>query len=129
MADFLAFSEQVTNKMLASPFVANWGTKKPRLVVGNLLNNTHNENIRVGDLHDRIQETLLNSGLVRILDKGATSFDYIIRSEVTSTRQYGAEGKRLSHYTMQLKMFTLKGELVGQWSDDLSLAKGPRRMF
>jgi hypothetical protein len=74
------------------------------------------------DLHDRIQETIFNSGLVRVVDKSATSFDYIVKTELTSTRQYG-NGQELAYYTMQMKIFTLSGELKGQWSDDLPLAR------
>jgi len=129
MADYLAFSEKVTNKMLVSPLVNGWGNKKPKLIVGDLVNNTDNENIRMSDLHDRIQETIFNSGLVRIVDKSATSFDYIIKTELTSTRQYGKDGQELAYFTMQIKMFKLDGELVGQWSDDLPLGKAKRRLF
>ncbi|MCP4288350.1 MAG: hypothetical protein GY792_28650 [Gammaproteobacteria bacterium] len=129
MADYLALAENVTNKMLASKFVQSWGRKKPKLIVGNLVNNTDNESIRMADVHDRIQETILNSGLVRVVDKSATSFDYVIKSELTSTRQYGKAGKELVHFTLQLKMFTLMGELKGQWSDDLAMAKAEKSLF
>ncbi len=129
MADYLALAENVTNKMLSSKFVQSWGKRKPRLIVGTLVNNTDNENIRMSDIHDRIQETILNSGLVRIVDKSATDFDYIIKSELTSTRQYGKDGKELVYFTLQLKMFTLMGELKGQWSDDLAMAKSEKSMF
>ncbi len=129
MGDYLALAETVTNKMLASPFVRSWGRKKPRLIVGRLVNNTDNESIRMTDLHDRIQETILNSGLVRVVDKSATNFDYIIKSELTSTRQYGKGGQELVYFTLQLKMFTLMGELKGQWSDDIAMAKSEKSMF
>jgi hypothetical protein len=129
MADYLGFAENVTNKMLKSRFVQGWGDTKPKLMVGDLVNNTDNEYIRMQDLYDRVQETIFNTGLVRIIDKSATSFDYIVKTELTSTRQYGEDGEQLAYYTMQMKMFTLDGELKGQWSDDLALAKGKRRLF
>lgn len=129
MGDYLALSETVTNKMLASKFVQGWGKKKPKLIVGILVNNTDNESIRMKDLHDRIQETIFNSGLVRIVDSSATSFDYVIKSELTSTRQYGKDGKELVYFTLQLKMYTLMGELKGQWSDDLAMAQAEKRLF
>lgn len=129
MGDYLALAETVTNKMLSSPAVQKWGEKKPRLIVGILVNNTDNESIRMTDLHDRIQEVIFNSGLVRVVDKSATEFDYVIKSELTSSRQYGKEKQELVFFTLQLKMFKLNGELVGQWSDDISLAKAKQRMF
>jgi penicillin-binding protein activator len=129
MGDYIAFAEKVTNKMLTSPLVQSWGTRKPKLIVGDLVNNTDNENIRMKDVHDRIQETIFNSGLVRVVDSSATSFDYVIKSELTSTRQSGNEGQELAYFTLQLKMYKLDGELVGQWSDDLPLGKGKKRLF
>lgn len=129
MADYLAFAEQVSNKMLASPLVRNWGNSRPRLIVGDLANNTDTESIRVADLHDRIQETIFNSGLVRIVDKSATRFDYVVKTEITSTRQFGRGGEELAYFTMQMKMFKIDGELMGQWSDDLPLGRPKRRVF
>jgi hypothetical protein len=64
-----------------------------------------------------------------VVDKSATSFDYVIKSELTSTRQYGKEGKELVYFTLQLKMFTLMGELKGQWSDDLAMAQAGKSML
>lgn len=129
MGDYLAFAEKVTNNMLASREVQSWGNSRPRLILGRLVNNTDNENIRMADLHDRVQETIFNSGLVKIVDSTATDFDYILKTELTSTRQYGDDGQELAFFTMQLKMFKLDGELVGQWSDDLALGKGKKRLF
>lgn len=123
MADYTAFAEKVTNKMLGSRLVQKWGTKKPRLILGNVVNNSDNENIRVSDIYDRIQETILGSGLVRIVDPTATAFEYIVKPGLSSTRQYGKDGKEQAFFRLQMKMFKLDGELVGQWSDDLALGR------
>ena len=127
MGDYIALSETVTNKMLASSLVERWGESRPKLIVGVLNNNTDNENIRMADMHDRISETILNSGIARLVDGSATSFDYVIRSELTSTRQYGERNQELVFFTLQLKMFKLDGELVGQWSDDVAMAQGKKK--
>lgn len=129
MGDYVALAETVTNKMLSSKLVQSWGGKKPKLIVGILVNNTDDESIRMKDIHDRIQETIFNSGLVRVVDKSATSFDYVIKSELTSTRQYGKDGQELVYFTLQLKMFTIEGELKGQWSDDLAMAQAEKKLF
>jgi len=121
--DYLAFAENVTNKMLSSGLVTSWGSKRPKFIVGRLKNNTDNENIRLGDLHDRITETLLNSGTVRVVDSSATSFDYIIRSDLNTTRQTDGKGRELVYFSLILKVFDISGELKGQWSDDLPLIK------
>ena len=122
LSDIIAFAENLTNKMLASPVIAN-AKRPPRIVVGTLRQNTHDENLRVQDIQDRIQEVLFNSGTVRVLDSSATSFDYIMRAKITDIVTRAADGQKLVDYTMKIKLFTLDGELKGQWSDDLSLFK------
>ena len=122
LSDIIAFAENLTNKMLSTPVISK-ATKPPRIVVGNLRQNTHDENLRVQDIQDRIQEVLLNSGAVRVLDSSATNFDYIMQSEITDIVTRAPDGQKLVDYTMKIKLFTLDGELVGQWSDDLSLFK------
>jgi PBP1b-binding outer membrane lipoprotein LpoB len=129
MNDYTAFAEKVTNKMMASRLVQSWGKKRPRLIVGKLQNNTDNESIRMQDIYDRITETILNSGLVRLLDKSATSFEYVVRSELSSTRQYGSNGEELAYFKLEFKLFKIDGEMVGQWSDVLPLGKASRRFI
>ena len=119
LSDIIAFAENLTNKMLRSPVIAK-AKKKPRIVVGTLKQNTHDENLRMQDIHDRIQEVLFNSGAVRVLDRSATNFDYIMKSEITDIVTRAPDGQKLVDYTLKIKLFTLDGELVGQWSDDLS---------
>lgn len=128
MADYTELAEKVTNKMLTSSLVQGWGSRKPRLILAKLRNNTDNENIRMADIYDRITETLLNSNTVRLVDQSATSFDYVVRSELSSNRQYGAAGEELVGYKLELKLFTISGEMKGQWSGTLTLAKG-RKSF
>ena len=92
-------------------------------MVGQLRQNTHDENLRIQDIHDRIQEVLFNSGAVRVMDRSATNFDYIMKTEITDIVTRAPDGQKLVDYTMKIKLFNLDGELVGQWSDDLSLFK------
>ncbi len=129
MADYTAFAEKVTNKMMASRVVQGWGKKRPKLVVGQMKNNTDNESIRVQDIYDRITETILSSGLVRLMDKSATAFDYVVNTEISSTRQYGDGGEELAYFKLEFKMFTVDGEMVGQWSDVLPLGKARRNFI
>ena len=129
MADYTELAEKVTTKMLDSSLVGGWKGKKPRLILAKLRNNTDNENIRMSDIYDRITETLLNSNTVRLVDQSATSFDYVVRSELSSNRQYGANGEELVGYKLELKLFTISGELKGQWSGLLTLAKGQKRFL
>jgi len=129
MNDYTAFAEKVTNKMLTSRLVQSWGSKRPKLIVGALRNNTDNESIRMQDIYDRITETILGSGLVRLMDKSATSFDYVVKTELSSTRQYGSNGEELAYFKLEFKLFKIDGEMVGQWSDVLPLGKASRRFI
>ena len=61
IGDLMAFAETVTNKMLASPRLSDWASKPPRLILGSLVNNTDNPNLRVNDMYDRIVEGLSRS--------------------------------------------------------------------
>lgn len=126
MDDYTDLAEKVTNKMLSSRMVEKWGSRKPRLILAKLRNNTDNENIRMADIYDRITETMLNSDTVRLVDQSATSFEYVVRSELSSNRQYGSSGQQLVGYKLELKLFTISGEMKGQWSGSLTLAKGKK---
>ena len=129
IADYTAFAETVTNKMLVSRLVQGWGGKRPKLVVGTPRNNTDDESIRMADVFDRISETILNSGVARLMDKSAVDFDYVVRSEMSSTRQYGKGGQELAFFKLEFKMFTVDGEMVGQWSDVLPLGKAKKKFL
>lgn len=129
MADYTAFAEKVTNKMLTSRLVIGWGNSRPKLIVAKLRNNTDNESIRMQDVYDRITETILNSGVARLVDKSALEFDYVVRSELSSTRQYGEGGQELAFFKLEFKLFTLDGEMVGQWSDVLPLGKSKKKFL
>lgn len=122
LSDIIAMSENLTNKMLQHRVFAN-ASKTPRIIVGKITNNTHDENFRVVDLHDRLQEVLLNSGQVRVLDKSANYFDYIMTTEITSSSHSSSDGQRKVDYTVKIKLFSVSGELIGQWSDDTSFFK------
>lgn len=122
LSDIIAMSENLTNKMLQHKSFAT-PTAPPRIIVGKITNNTHDENLRVLDLHDRFQEVLLNSGQVRVLDKSAPSFDYTMETEITSGIHTASDGQQKIDYTVKIKLFSLSRELIGQWSDDTSFYK------
>ncbi|MBL3598297.1 MAG: hypothetical protein JMN25_00335 [gamma proteobacterium endosymbiont of Lamellibrachia anaximandri] len=129
MGDLMAFAENVTNKMLTDRKLKGWHKKKPKLVVGKILNNTDDPNLNVADMTDRIVEVIFNAEMAKIVDQSAEEFNYILRSEISSNRQYGEKGKQLVEYRMTMKIFTVDGEMVGNWSDRFNLAKAERNMF
>ena len=122
LSDIIVFAENMTNKMLQSPIFSK-AKKLPRVIVTAIRNNTHDENLRVRDIHDRVIEVMINSGKVRLLDDSALNFNYIMRTELTDIVTRSSDGQKLVDYTLKIKLFDLNGELVGTWSDDLSLFK------
>lgn len=133
MTDFNAFSEKVTDKMLQSPLVAEtWGNKKPMIIIAIPDNTTHDANLRADDIQNTIVETILNSQLARVGKESPliNKFDYIIKSQITSTPpQRTQDGRELVYYKLQMTLSTVTGEMVGMWSDQLGLAKSARSMF
>jgi len=129
--DFKELARVVTDKFLRSRIVRRWQRRKikPRLIVGDLVNNTDDENIRMQDIYDIIQGQIIESGVARVLDKSSTSFDYILKTELTSTHQYAEGGKELYHLTLKMKLFKITGELVGQWSHEIKKIKNGKRLF
>lgn len=121
LADYLRFAEKVTNQMLASPFVANWGNERPRLAVGRVRNNSDDENILVGDIAERIKGTIVNSTVARIVN-AAEDFDYVVNVELSSTHSYGDGGTEAAFFVVRFKLSDVAGELVGQWSDQFALS-------
>ena len=129
MTDLKELAGQVTEKFLRSPQVRGWSPHRPKLVLGPLVNNTDDESIQMVDLSDLVTNQILGSGLVRLLDVTADDFDYILRQSLTSKRQYGQNDTQILHFTMQMKLFDLEGELIGQWSHDIKQVQSARRTF
>ena len=128
MTDLKELAGTVTQKFLRSPQAQGWKAK-PRLVLGRLVNNTDDESIQMSDLSDLVTNLVLGSGLVRVLDVTADDFDYILKQKLTSKRQYGQNDNQILHFTMQMKLYSLDGELVGQWSHDIKQTQAGRSTF
>ena len=98
--DFQQFAEKITNKMLKSRIVQGWKAP-PLLVVAVPENTTHDANIIAEDIQDAIFETILGSGVARIIDESSVSseYDYIVKSKITSTEpQRASNGRKLVYY-------------------------------
>jgi len=129
LADFKAFAENVTTKMMTSHQVRGWGDKRPKLVIGNIENNTYDDNLRMEDMSDQIQEIVLNSGLARLVDPSSLDFDYIVKISMTENRQSNRQGQKLVSYTLKFIMFSIEGDRIGMWTDDLTMAKAAKPLF
>ena len=128
--DYIALAGEVTEKMLSSSEVQSWAQKgkKPLLVVAVPENTTTDASIITEDLQDEIISNILDSGVSRVIDESslASSYDYIIKTTITSTTQRGDGGSKLTYYTCKLQLFSLRGERLGQWHDKIGMATAKR---
>lgn len=131
--DMVALAGKVTEKMLASKKVQSWVTKgkTPLLVVAVPENTTHDANIISEDLQDEIISKVLDADVARVIDESSvsSSYDYIIKTTITSTTQKGNAGSKITYYTCKLQLFSLRGERLGQWHDKIGMAKAGRSFF
>ncbi len=121
MNQFIQMADEATRKVLMSNgfLEITSSSEKPRLVLGDIVNNTYDENILVRDIYDKIKEVLVESSTVRMLAPGSPRFDLIIAPELTQT--IIGEGKKKEYtYTLKLTLSRLDGEYVGAWSVDRS---------
>ena len=131
--DYIALASKVTEKMLASTKVQSWAKKgkKPLLVVAVPENTTNDASIIAEDLQDEIISKILDSGVSRVIDESSLSlsYNYIIKTTITSTTQKGDGGSKLTYYTCKLQLFSLRGERLGQWHDKIGMATAKRSFF
>ncbi len=131
--DMVALSGRVTEKMLQSSKVQSWMAKgkKPLLVIAVPENTTHDANIITEDLQDEIISKVLDADVARVIDESSvsSSYDYIIKTTITSTSQRGNAGTKVTYYTCKLQLFSLRGERLGQWHDKIGMAKAGRSFF
>lgn len=131
--DYIALASTVTEKMLSSRKVQSWSTKKktPLLVVATPENTTHDANIITEDLQDEIISKVLDADIARVIDESSlsSSYDYILKTTITSTTQKGDGGSKLTYYTCKLQLFSLRGERLGQWHDKVGMATAKKSFF
>jgi len=123
-ADFAGLAERATRKLLDSSLVTGWEEKRPRLLVAEVRNDSGKPTIGTADMRARISQLLGESDRVRLVDQMAASFDYVLRSELTSIHVPGAATKGVAGYRLELQLFTISGEMSGQWCATLTLADG-----
>jgi hypothetical protein len=131
--DYVALAGTVTEKMIMSSEVQSWSAKseKSLLVVAAPENTTHDANIITEDLQDEIISRILDSGVARVIDESSlsSSYDFILKTTITSTTQRGDGGSKLTYYTCKLQLFSLRGERIGQWHDKVGMATAKRSFF
>jgi len=119
------FIKIAAKNLLKRQFIQQWHyrNKLPKVIVGELRNNTDNDNIDTDKIYQVIENVIFDSGLVRLADLRAVDYDYTIRSEITSTRQYGGEGKELIVYKLKLRLFTLNAEYLLKQTENIAVLR------
>jgi hypothetical protein len=94
-------------------------------------NTTHDANIITEDLQDEIISKVLDADIARVIDESSlsSSYDYILKTTITSTTQKGDGGSKLTYYTCKLQLFSLRGERLGQWHDKVGMATAKKSFF
>jgi len=123
-ADFAELAEQATRKLLDSALVAGWVEKRPRVLLAEVRNASADPTISTQDIRARIGQVLGDANTVRLVGQATASFDYVLRSELTAIHAPGAKTKGVAGYRLELQLFTMTGEMSGQWCATLSLADG-----
>ena len=108
---YIQLADEVTQKLLDSPAYQAKTTsgRKPRIVVGDIRNNTDDEGVRVEDIFNEIRNVLVGSGTARLFAPGELNADLIIAPELTSSRTQ-QNGRYQSCTTLQLTLTTVSGE-------------------
>lgn len=115
---FIQFSEEVLNQMLTSPGFQSLlaSGERPRIVVGDTVNNSHNDDIRSADITNHLRDVLVESQLVRLYEAGNTDVDLILSSQLTSSVVTADNRSREYSYQFTVKLTRPDGEFLGSWS-------------
>ncbi len=131
--DLRAMAADVTEKMMRSRIVRQWQQegKNPLLVVAVPQNATHDASIKIEDLQDEVISRIHGSGIARTIDasQAPARYEYIIRIILTDTVWRGTDSSSITYYTCKLQLFSLRGELLGQWHSKIGLMKRKRTIW
>jgi hypothetical protein len=107
-------ADEVAAKLLATPqFQAKTaGGRKARIVVGDVVNNSDDESVRVDDIFSEIRDQIVTAGTSRLFAPGALDVDFIISPEFQSSIAPDEKGRRRRCITLQLTLSTVSGEYV-----------------
>mgnify|MGYP001803036602 CR=1 FL=1 len=111
---FVQMSEQLANDFVASEAFLTIisAPEKPKIVLGDIENESDNENIFVGDMRQKMRQIMVNTGAVRMFDPGIDDFEYIL-SPVLNSSTLRAGGVIERTYTLGMTVTTIEGEYIG----------------
>lgn len=119
---FIQMTEAATNDLVFSNAfdtrIANYDSP-PRVVIGNVLNNTNNENIVADDLVQKMREILVSTGAVRVFTQDADEFDFVIAPTISSSTLQTLSSNEVERtYTFSFQVTTAEGEYITEQSVD-----------
>mgnify|MGYP003627292756 CR=1 FL=1 len=121
MNQFIQMAEEVMYDFVVSSSFerVTAGSELPRIVIGEVSNRSHYENILPGELIQPMRQVLVGTGMVRIFREGVNEFDYIITSRLDSTDLRGSGGRRARverTYTLSIRVESIYGEIIAEHS-------------
>jgi len=88
-------------------------------VIGNVLNNTDNENIDVSAMVQKMREILVSTGAVRVFTQDANEFDFVIAPTMSSSTLRTLSSNEIERtYTFSFQVTTADGEYITEQSVD-----------
>lgn len=129
MTDLMSLADKLTNDMLMSDAVVEWGDHRPKLVFSQLINETDDDNIPEEMIYDRIRGLVLESGVARIVSQESSNFKYILHGVLSSTQEHNDDGSSMRQFRVTLNLSDIEGEQLGQWQGRINLAKAKRPLF
>jgi hypothetical protein len=111
---FDVLADEVAAKVLDAPaFQARTeGGRKVKIVIGDVINNTDQEGIRVEDIFTTIRNQIVSAGTTRLFAPGELNVDFVIAPELTSSTIADAKGRRQRCYMLNLTLTKPSGEFV-----------------
>lgn len=113
--DFFALlANDAAVQVLASPvFQARTdGGRKVKIVIGDVINNSDDEGVRVEDLFNEIRNQIVSAGTTRLFAPGELNVDFVIAPELTSSIATDAKGRRQRCFTLNLTLTKPSGEFA-----------------
>jgi hypothetical protein len=113
---FDVLANEVATKVLDAPaFQARTeGGRKVKIVIGDVMNNTDQEGIRVEDIFATIRNQIVSAGAARLFAPGELNVDFVIAPELTSSMIANPRGRGRSQrcFTLNLTLTKPSGEFV-----------------
>lgn len=125
-ADIRSVAERLIDEMLTKGVLRTrfeQAAQNPfRICVKYVSNQTSSDRISTDQFLLIIEESLLQTGVVRVFEKGSDKWEYSLDAVLDSTSAVDGR-KRQTIYKLTLTLANVEDEKIGIWSEELELTK------